>query len=118
MRDGHLCSECGSVTDPSKEISTKARMGMIRHRLCRECLRWKEVMDRILESGNLRIGGIQYWIRHDIPPAPNAAEHMILRDDGELITTTALVRMGRVPERFTARLEDNAVFVEEMEGEA
>lgn len=118
MRDGHLCRECGTVVDPEKQVSAKARLGMIRHRLCRECLRWKDVLDRILEPGNLRISGIQYWVRHDIPPVPNAVLHAILTDGGQLITTSALVRMGRVPDHFTTRLADNAVFIEEMDGEA
>ena len=118
MRDGHLCKECDTVVDPERETGIRTRMGMIAHRLCRECLRWRDVLKRILEPGNLRIDGIQYWIRHDIPDPPHVVSHTILRHDGQLITTTSLVRMGQVPGHFVSRLEDNAVFVQELEGES
>jgi hypothetical protein len=95
----------------------KTRLAMIGAKLCRECLKWQDVIDRILDPNNLRIGGIQYFVREDIPDPPHAAEEMVLKDDGELIITKSLVRLGRVPEHFADRLADNAVFVQDLEGE-
>jgi hypothetical protein len=105
----HACVECGM------EIGALGLAGS--GRLCLECARWMDVLDRILEPGNIRIGGIQYWIR-ELPPASGIPTHTIMTHDGGLFTTTDLVRMGRVPDHFTSRLADNAVFVDVLEDEA
>lgn len=111
------CRECGTEVALEKH-PMKTRLAMMGAKLCQDCLRWHDALEKILDPDSLRIGGIQYFIREDIPDAPEAVEETILRDDGELIITKSLVRMGRVPERFVDRLQDNAVFVQSLEGKS
>lgn len=109
------CRECGARVELEKH-PMKTRLAMMGARMCQECLRWHDVLERILDPASLRIEGVQYFIRDDIPDTPGTAEETILRDDGELTTTRSLVRMGRVPAHFANRLQDNAVFVQTLKG--
>lgn len=96
----------------------KACDNLANHCLCAECRRWVMAVQKKDEHGSIRIGAVQYFVREDIPPSPIAVCDAILKEDGEIIITESLFRMGRIPEAFLEVLPDNAMFITVMEGES
>lgn len=114
MKCDHTCIECDKHETGSWMTSCAERL--IDAELCFNCEFWSDYVARRHDSAVVRVGGKHYYIGPE-NSAPNSCKGyggtkwVIKFHDGRDVISTNLWHQGVIPDRFSARLPDNAEFV-------
>lgn len=110
-----LCKEpgCGKEEDPSR-WSRQVQDELVGLQLCFTCCYWMKHVEHAAAPDSVRVSGRHFVICpenvHPLDKGFNGQRFVVLFDDGRRVETTNLWSQGEIPERFRARLPDNARF--------
>jgi hypothetical protein len=110
----YTCVECGAEGDANRFLHNFAQ-SMFEKRLCFTCHHWVKLLELRDDPKTVRAKNHHYRIGSEGDPFPGFAgtKFGVKFTDGRVITTTNLWHQGEIPERFRARLPDNAEFVKD-----
>lgn len=109
----HDCKECGVREEGNWMQSVAERLAKLS--LCHSCDFWLSKVGVADQPNIARIDGIHYTIGKEVSGDKGfrgfgGAKHVIKFTDGREVASTNLWCQGHIPERFKARLPDNAEF--------
>lgn len=116
MRCDHVCVECDK-SEKGCWMDTLAKR-LRDKQLCFNCDFWIGYVRYKDSPKAVRINGNHYWLGSTPASSPNSNKgyggclFRIKFSGGRKVRTTDLWHQGEIPERFQARLPDNAEFVD------
>lgn len=110
----HICTECGEQEDGNWMPSVALKLA--EERLCHSCEFWISKIAIAARADVARIRGTHYIVGKETDSKRGfrgfgGAAFEIKFADGRQVSTSNLWCQGEIPERFRARLPDNAEFV-------
>ena len=112
----HICVECGEHENGSWPAPIQKRLAALN--LCFSCDHWVSLLAIKDRPDVVRVKRVHYMVG---PPTSDPSDYrgfggrrfkIAFNDDGRAVETTNLWCQGAIPDRFQARLPDNAEFVE------